>query len=346
MINIMKDLREFTLEELKNLIAPIGKEKYRAEQIFRWLYQKRVCDIGEMSNISKALRAEMEGKYYVSRPVVSNVEHAGDGTYKFLLELEDGNAVESVLIPDKDRLTQCVSSQVGCALGCRFCLTGREGFKRNLSMAEITGQLLAAQEIIPPGKQVSNIVFMGMGEPLLNFDNVMRALSVILSDLGLGFSSRRVTISTAGVIPGLKKLFDHHPVQLAISLNATTNETRDFLMPINRKYPMKELLETLKRLKTPPRRRIAFEYVMLRDVNDSLEDARRLVRLLSSIPSKINLIPLNEAPGFDFRSPTQERIDAFRELLLRKNYTVITRKSMGREISAACGQLRGRVKNH
>ncbi len=343
MTETSKDLREFTLQELRSELAPLGKEKYRAGQVFRWLYQDQVTDISQMTNLSKSFREELARKYYISNMAVSNSETAADGTRKFLLELSDGDAIESVLIPEGNRLTQCISTQVGCNVGCRFCLTGKGGLKRNLTMAEITGQVMAAKQTLLEGDRITNIVIMGMGEPLLNFDNCVRALSIFFHEWGLKLSSRRVTLSSSGIIPGLKKLFSYHPVRLAISLNATTEETRDYLMPINRKYPMGELLDTLRRLDIPPRQSIAFEYVMIRDINDSLDDARRLTRLLDRIPSKINLIPYNEIPDIDFKSPSSKRIDAFRDILLEKNYTVITRKSKGREISAACGQLRGRL---
>lgn len=333
------DLKNFDLEELEAFIARHGKERYRARQIFKWLYQKGAVSFDEMSNISKELRRELADSARISTIAPEAVEVSRDGTRKYLFRLEDGNTIESVLIPEEDRNTLCISSQIGCAMACEFCLTGTFRLTRNLSTAEIVNQVCAVKK----ETEVKNLVFMGMGEPLANLDNVIRALRIITCDDGLQFSTRRVTVSTAGLVPEMDRLGHEVTVNLAVSLNATTDELRDRLMPINRRYPLKELLAACKRFPLPGRRMITFEYVMINGVNDSLGDARRLVKLISGIPCKVNLIPFNEHEGCAFRKPTQEAIDVFHKYLLDKHFTVITRSSRGTDISAACGQLKGRL---
>jgi 23S rRNA (adenine2503-C2)-methyltransferase len=333
------DLKNFTIEELEAFLAGRGKERYRAQQIFKWLYQKDAVSFAEMSNISKELRRELEESAFISRLEPEVVEVAADGTRKYLFRLEDGNSIESVLIPDEDRNTLCISSQVGCAMACEFCLTGTFRLTRNLSCAEIVNQVCAAEQ----DAEIRNIVFMGMGEPLANLDNVIRALKILTCPDGLQFSTRRVTVSTAGLVPEMALLGKSVTVNLAVSLNATTDELRDRLMPINRKYPLRDLMAACKDFPLPGRRMITFEYVMLGGVNDSLADAKRLVRLISNVPAKVNLIPFNEHEGCSYRKPDQEAIDRFHRFLLDKHVTVITRASRGAEISAACGQLKGRL---
>jgi 23S rRNA (adenine2503-C2)-methyltransferase len=333
------DLKNFSLDELESFITGTGKERFRARQIFKWLYQKDAVSFEAMTNLSRDFRQELEKTSYISTFEPEVVEESSDGTKKYLFRLADGSSVESVLIPDEDRTTLCISSQVGCAMGCEFCLTGTFNLTRNLTAAEIVNQVCAVKRREP----VRNIVFMGMGEPLHNLDNVIRALKILTDPDGFQFSTRKVTVSTSGLVPEMARLGAEVTVNLAVSLNATTDEVRDAIMPVNRRYPLRELIAACKAFPLPSRRWITVEYVMIRDLNDSLEDARRLVRLISSFPSKVNLIPFNEHEGCSFRSPTQESIDRFHKYLLDKHVTVITRSSRGGDISAACGQLKGRL---
>lgn len=333
------DLKNLSLEELEQFLAGKGKERYRARQIFKWLYQKGATSFEVMSNLAKDLRCDLEQSATISQLEPEVTEISRDGTRKYLFRLVDGNTVESVLIPEEDRSTLCVSSQVGCAMACEFCLTGTFRLTRSLTTAEIVNQICAVQREVP----FRNIVFMGMGEPLANLDNVIRALKIITHDDGLQFSTRRVTVSTAGLVPEMERLGDAVTVNLAVSLNATTDEVRNRIMPINRRYPLRDLLDACRRFPLPGRRKITIEYVMIKGVNDSLEDVKRLVRLLSGIPSKINLIPFNEHEGCSFRSPDQQTVDQFHSFLLAKHFTVITRSSRGSDISAACGQLKGKL---
>jgi len=333
------DIKNLTLEELETFIAGRGKERYRAKQIFKWLYQKGATSFAAMSNLSKEFRGELEETAWISSLEPEAVEVSADGTRKYLFRLADGNSVESVLIPDEGRNTLCISSQVGCAMACEFCLTGTFRFLRNLTCAEIVNQLCAVLR----DADIRNIVFMGMGEPLANLDQVVKAIQTITSQDGLQFSNRRVTVSTAGLVPEMAVLGRSVTVNLAVSLSATTDELRDRLMPINRKYPLAVLMAACKEFPLPSRRMITFEYVMLRGVNDSLDDAKRLVRLISNVPSKVNLIPFNEHDGCVYRTPDQETIDRFHRFLLDKHITVITRSSRGADISAACGQLKGKL---
>ena len=291
------------------------------------------------TNLSKDFRQELEKIASISNLEPEVIEASADGTKKYLFRLADGNAIESVLIPDEDRTTLCISSQVGCAMGCEFCLTGTFKLTRNLTTAEIVNQVCAVKRLEP----VRNIVFMGMGEPLANLKNVIGALKILTDPDGFQFSTRKVTVSTAGLVPEMAELGAAVTVNLAVSLNATTDEVRDRIMPINRRYPLKALLAACKAFPLPSRRWITMEYVMIRGVNDSLDDARRLVRLISNIPSKVNLIPFNEHDGCAFQTPNQDTIDRFHKFLLDKHVTVITRSSRGSDISAACGQLKGRL---
>jgi 23S rRNA (adenine2503-C2)-methyltransferase len=332
------DLKALREEELSMFCQDIGLEPYRARQLLHWIYEKGATAIDEITVFSKALREELSRRAYISNLKLLNRQVSSDGTEKFLFGLEDGERIESVLIPDKERLTLCVSSQVGCALGCRFCLTGRVGFKRNLKAHEIVDQLLSVQRIVRP-RRITNIVVMGMGEPLLNLDNVAEALWRITKLVGI--SRRRITLSTAGVVPGLRALAGKAPrVKLAISLNATTNETRSAIMPINKRYPLEELLQACRGYPLEPRQRITFEYVLLKGINDTVQDAMRLIRLLSGIPSKVNLIPFNPHKGSEFEPPDEKTIQRFISILESSPITVTLRKGRGRDISGACGQLR------
>jgi 23S rRNA (adenine2503-C2)-methyltransferase len=296
-----------------------------------------------MTNLSKNFRQELNEVGFISTLDPLHLEQAEDGTKKFLFQLEDGNRIESVLIPDRSRLTLCVSTQVGCAFGCRFCLTGKIGWKRDLTTSEILNQILAVRETLKGKTSITNIVLMGMGEPLANYSNTLRAIELMTNPDAFKFSSRRVTLSTVGLLPELERLSKEKiSFRLAISLNAANEETRSHLMPINRRYPLRKLLEACRHFPLRPRTRITFEYVLVDGINDSSQDARKLLKILSGIPSKINLIPLNEAPGIPFKRPLEEKVREFQEILIKGSLTAIVRASKGAEISAACGQLQGK----
>ena len=338
------DLKNLSPSELEDFIASFGKERYRSIQILRWLYQKDVHSFDEMTNLSKKFRQAMEQVSFISILLPLLVEESSDGTKKFLFQLEDGNRIESVLIPDKKRLTLCLSTQAGCAMGCRFCLTGKNGLKRNLATAEIVNQILAVRETLSDKTSITNIVLMGMGEPLANYENTLKAIELMTHPAAFKFSSRRVTLSTVGLLPELKQLAQEKVrFRLAISLNASDEETRSRLMPINRRYPLKRILEVCRKFPLQPRARITFEYVLLQGENDFLEDAKRLLKMLKGIPSKVNLIPLNEASGISFEKPSEERVRQFQDILMKGGLTAIVRASKGADISAACGQLQGKI---
>lgn len=334
---------------LVDFFAGLGEKAFRASQVMKWLYQFGVDDFDAMTNLGKALREKLGQVAEIRAPEVVSEHRSHDGTVKWVSRVDDRNCIETVFIPEADRGTLCISSQVGCALDCRFCSTAQQGFNRNLSVAEIIGQIWLANRALgcqPRGdeRMITNVVLMGMGEPLLNFDNVVKAMSLMLDDDAYGLSKRRVTLSTSGVIPALDRLKEVSDVSLAVSLHAPEDELRNQLVPLNRKYPIAELLEACKRyVSGDGRRRITFEYVMLAGVNDSDAHARALVRLLREVPAKINLIPFNPFPATDYVCSSQQRIDAFRDILVRHGYTTITRKTRGDDIDAACGQLAGQV---
>lgn len=337
---IKKNLKTFSLTELEDFLTSLGMKKYRVSQVYQWLYQKGAASFDEMTNLSKEERQSLNEKAYISSLKLVKRQTASDGTEKYLFELEDGNRIESVLIPDKERLTLCISTQVGCAMGCRFCLTGKGGLKRNLEAHEIVDQVIAVRRLL--SKRITNIVLMGMGEPLANYDNTINALKILFDEKALNFSNRKITLSTAGLIPQIDKLGKEGiTINLAISLNAATDDVRNKIMPINKKYPIKELIAACKRFPLPKRRRITFEYVMLKNINDTKEDAERLCKLLKGIPCKVNLIPFNEYEGSEFKKPDDNNVERFRGILMDRHIMAITRKSKGAEISAACGQLRG-----
>ncbi len=337
------DLKDLSSSELTEFLGSFGKERYRSVQILRWLYQKGVSSFDEMTNLSKRFRQELSRVSFISSLHPARVEQAKDGTKKFLFQLDDGNRIESVLIPDKARLTLCLSTQVGCALGCRFCLTGKLGWKRDLTTSEILNQIVAVKRTLPEKTSITNIVLMGMGEPLANYENTMKALGLMIHPDAFKFSSRRITLSTVGLFPRLEQLSKEKiSFCLAISLNASDEETRSYLMPINRRYPLNKILKLCKNFPLRPRSRITFEYVLVEGINDSPQDAKRLIRILRSIPSKVNLIPLNEAPGIPFRKPSDEAVKQFQEILMEAGLTAIVRTSKGKEISAACGQLQAK----
>ena len=337
------DLKNLSPSELNEFLGSFGKERYRSIQILRWLYQKGAQSFEEMTNLSKRFRQELSQVSFISNLHPLHVEQARDGTKKFLFQLEDGNRIESVLIPDKARLTLCLSTQVGCAFGCRFCLTGKIGWKRDLMVSEILNQILAIRRILPEKTSITNIVLMGMGEPLANYKNTLKAIALMAHPDAFKFSSRRITLSTVGLLPELERLAKEKiSFRLAISLNASEEETRSYLMPVNRRYPLKKILALCKNFPLRPRTRITFEYVMVEGINDSSQDAKKLLRILREIPSKVNLIPLNEAPGIPFKKPSEEKVKQFQEILMEGGLTAIVRTSKGSEISAACGQLQAK----
>ena len=333
---------------LEAFFVSLGEKPFRATQILQWIHQRGVDNLDEMTDISKDLRARLAGTTEIRCPEVVLEQASDDGTRKWLLRVDSGNCIEAVFIPERDRGTLCVSSQVGCALDCSFCSTAQQGFNRNLSVAEIIGQVWVANRAMgktPQGDRIiTNVVMMGMGEPLLNFDNVVQAMNLMTEDFAYGLSKRRVTLSTAGVVPALDRLREVSDVSLAVSLHAPNDALRNELVPINKKYPIQALLASCKRyLEGKPHRRITFEYVMLNGVNDSPQQARELVRLLADIPSKINLIPFNPFPNTRYTRSSDAAIDAFRDILIKAGFTTITRRTRGDDIDAACGQLAGKV---
>lgn len=340
-----QDIKDMDRGQLAEWIAAQGLPKFRNEQILRWLYARRARSFDEMTDISKSTRQLLDGHFMITPPMISRVETSVDGSQKYLFILKDGNTIESVLIPERSHYTLCISTQVGCAMGCRFCMTGKSGLIRNLSKAEILDQVLGVLDELPADSpRLTNIVLMGMGEPLANYDNVRQAVDILTDNrIGLQLSHRRVTLSTAGIIPRLKDLARDTKIRLAVSLNASDNETRDRLMPINKKYPLEELIAACVEYSLAPRDKITFEYILIKDVNDSIEDARRLAKVLRPVKAKINLIPFNEHPESEFRRPDPSAIEAFQAELLQKHYTAIIRWSKGADISAACGQLRGKA---
>lgn len=324
-------------------IEDAGLPRYRADQLLHWIYERYASGVDEITEFSKKLRTNLDKIAYIGALGLLRRLVSCDGTEKFLFSLEDGNTIESVLIPDKDRLTLCISSQAGCVMGCRFCLTGRLGFTRNLKAYEIMDQVLSVNRMIRPDRRVTNIVLMGMGEPLANLDEVAEALW--RTSLFVGISKRKITLSTAGLVPGIALLAEKAPeVNLAVSLNATTDKVRSEIMPVNRKYPISALLAACRAFPLSPRRRITFEYVLIEGINDLPEDAARLVKLLRGIRCKVNLIPLNPHEGSDLRRPSDESVFSFQDILVNNNMTVLIRESKGRDISAACGQLKAEYK--
>jgi len=341
------NLKDLTPAELESFIAGLGKEKYRTGQIMKWLYQQGAVSPEEMTNLSKEFRGRLGGIARISFIGIEKIQVSADTTKKILFRLEDGAHIESVIIPGRNHSTLCVSTQVGCRMCCRFCFTGRCGFRRDLLPSEITDQVTVTRKEMP-GEVIGNIVMMGMGEPLDNYENVLKAVRIMSSNQGLDFSERRITVSTCGIPEKIRKLGKDARVNLAVSLNAADNETRSMLMPINRKYPLEQVLRACRDYEMPRRRRITFEYILIEGVNASVEDAERLARVLRGILCKINLIAFNEHPGSGsgagpgtFRTPSPRTIEAFRQILIRQGYTAVLRASRGADILAACGQLRG-----
>ena len=340
-----------TLAQMQETLATDGLPAFRGKQVWHWVYQRGVRDFNDMANVPKDVRAMLAEKYSIDRPKVVAEQRSTDGTIKWLLSMADGQMVETVFIPEAERGTLCVSSQVGCTLTCKFCHTGTQPLVRNLGPQEILQQIMHARDVLDEwpkqgkpaneGRDLTNIVLMGMGEPLYNYENVAHAMKICMDGDGMAIGKRRITLSTSGVVPQIKQCGDELGVNLAISLHATTDEQRSQIMPINNKYPLAELLEACRTYPGVSNvRRITFEYVMLKGVNDSNEDARRLVKLLRDIPSKINLIPFNVWPGSDFECSSDDRIEAFAQILTDAGYTAPIRKPRGRDILAACGQLK------
>jgi 23S rRNA (adenine2503-C2)-methyltransferase len=340
MIDRLRDLAELGVGELEAELEARQIAPFHARQLYRWIYKRGIADIDRMTDLGRPLRRMLKAEFALTTPRVVKDEVSVDGTRKFMLELADGRHIESVFIPDTPAMTFCISTQVGCAMSCRFCLTGKMGLVRNLTAGEIAGQVRVLATATGLLDEPFNIVLMGMGEPLHNYDNTMKALRMLHSEHGLAVSPRRITLSTVGIVPGLERLAHESMMpNLAISLHATTDEQRTELVPPNRKYPLAAILDVCRRFPLKKRNRITFEYVLLGDVNDTPEDARRLVKLLAGIKSKVNLIPLNAAPGIPYERPSDERVNRFAQILADGRLTVSVRRSRGRDIRAACGQL-------
>jgi 23S rRNA (adenine2503-C2)-methyltransferase len=334
------DAGSMELGELEAALEARGHPRFHARQIFAWIYAKGVTHFEKMTDLSRSLRSDLTAQFRIATPSLVGRDTSSDGTVKLLLALEDGARIESVFIPDTPSQTFCISTQVGCAMKCGFCLTGKMGLVRNLTAGEIAGQVRVLARELGLLDAKFNIVLMGMGEPLHNYDNTMKALRILNDAHGLAVSPKRVTLSTVGVLPALERLATEPLMpNLAISLHATTEDQRDALVPVNRKYGLEDILNAARKFPSRRRNRITFEYVLLREVNDTLDDARRLVRLLGNIRCKVNLIPLNEAAGIEFERPSDQRVNAFARVLADAGLTVSVRKSRGRDIRAACGQL-------
>ena len=346
------DLLGYTRSELEALLEELGEKPYRAEQILKWLHHRFVSNFDEMTDISKALRAHFTEFAEIHEPEVLQEKHSNDGTHKWLLKARSGSAIEMVFIPEDGRGTLCVSSQVGCALDCSFCSTGKQGFNSNLTAGEIIGQVRVAVQMLADkypdrNRVVTNVVLMGMGEPLLNMDAVLPAVELMMDDLGYGISKRKVTISTAGVVPGIRRLTEHTDASLAISLHAPNDAIRDHLVPINRKYPIAELLEACRQYaeNLGEKRTVTIEYTLLKGINDQSEHAAELAILLKGFPCKINLIPFNPFPGSDYRRPSALAVRAFQDRLVDAGFSTMVRTTRGEDIDAACGQLVGNVED-
>jgi 23S rRNA (adenine2503-C2)-methyltransferase len=335
------DLKGMSLSETEAWVEEVGLPLYRARQLRRWLFKAWVRSFEEMTDISKSLRGSLSEKARVNHLEEVKVEVSGDGTRKYLFQLQDGHLIETVLIPERGHFTLCISSQAGCAMNCLFCLTAKQGLRRNLTAAEIVDQVVQVKRALTDPDRLTNIVFMGMGEPLANYDGVVKAIGNLVAEEGMNFSHRTVTLSTCGLVPQIRNLGRDTKVNLAVSLNAADDETRSYLMPVNRVYPLNELISALREFPLPNRRMITIEYILIRDVNDRDKDALNLISLLKGLRAKINLISLNPHPGLKMETPCQERILRFQEILTRHHWTAIIRKSKGGDISAACGQLSG-----
>ncbi len=340
----LTDLKNLPQDQLIAYVESLGQPAFRGRQILAWIYRPGVTEFEQMTDLAKEFRAILAKNAYISRFNEAMIERSRDGAVKFGFRLFDGHIIESVMMPEEDRNTLCVSSQVGCAMGCRFCLTGTMGFKRNLTTAEIINQVCAVRDwaLADGQRPPTNIVFMGMGEPLANFDNLLAAISILTEQRGLDFSNRRITVSTCGLVPQMRELGERTDVNLAVSLHAVNDVMRSKLMPINNRYSIEALIEACRTYRQKRRKRIMFEYTLLEGINDSDADARQLAELLRPVPCKINLLAVNPTDDKTFRSPSTERVLAFQKILRDQEYTVFIRTSRGDDISAACGQLAGR----
>ncbi len=353
MTDAKTDLKNFTQEQLIDYVEGLGQPPFRGKQIMSWLYRPGITEFNQMTDLAKVFRKVLEENAYISRFSDPLTEFAADGCVKFGFRLEDDRYIESVLIPEPERNTLCISSQVGCAMGCTFCLTSTMGFVRNLKVSEIVNQICSARDYLlgqdPQTRigpeQITNVVFMGMGEPLNNLENVISSLSVMTEQKGLDLAARKITVSTCGIVPKLKELGLRSTVNLAISLHAIRDDIRNKLMPVNQKYAIDELLQACRDFPMPRRKRIMFEYTLLEGINDTREDALELARKLRDIPCKVNLLSYNECPGLPFKSPPREKVLAFQKILIDAHYTVFIRSSRGADISAACGQLATKAKH-
>ncbi|MGH8041014.1 MAG: 23S rRNA (adenine(2503)-C(2))-methyltransferase RlmN [Rudaea sp.] len=342
------NLLDYDRQGLRELFVQLGEKPYRAEQVMKWIYHRHVTDFSQMTDVGKALCAKLAEHAQIIPPITLFEKQAADATYKWLLGMDGGNAVETVFIPESSRGTLCVSSQIGCGLNCTFCSTGTQGFNRNLSAAEIIGQVFVAAKhlgnVPHQQRRLTNVVMMGMGEPLLNFDNVVRAMNVMRDDLGFGLANKRVTLSTAGLVPMIDKLGEVTDVSLAVSLHAPNDELRTQLVPLNKKYPIDELLGACARYAARrARTSITFEYTMLKGVNDKPEHARQLTKLMRRLPSKVNLIPFNTFAGTQYERSDELTIREFQKTLLDSGVLTMVRRTRGDDIDAACGQLKGQV---
>jgi 23S rRNA (adenine2503-C2)-methyltransferase len=335
------DIKGLDSHEMEDWVVSLGMEAYRARQIRQWVFKRLACSFEEMTDLPKPIRALL--KQVTNFSPLEKVKHlvSKDGTEKYLFRLPDGLSIESVLIPERDHYTLCLSSQAGCAMGCRFCLTAKQGLKRNLIPSEIVDQVIQIKQSMKDPERMTNIVLMGMGEPLANYDAVVKAMRILMSEDGANFSHRKVTVSTCGLVPQIGRLGRDITVNLAISLNAADDKTRSSLMPINKKYPLKDLILACNDFPLPNRRMLTFEYILIEGINDREADALRLCKLLSELRAKINLIPFNSHSGLKMSPPPMEKILQFQEILLKNNFTAIIRKSKGSDILAACGQLSG-----
>ncbi len=346
-VNLEKtNLLDFDRKGLKAFFVDLGEKPFRATQLLKWIYQEGIDDFDQMTNLSKSLRAYLNEHCCIKAPEIIVEQKASDGTCKWAVQMSCGNRVETVFIPEVNRGTLCVSSQVGCALACTFCSTAQQGFNRNLLVSEIIGQLYVAQKRLGTDQKITNVVMMGMGEPLLNFDNVVAAMNLMMDDFCYGLSKRRVTVSTSGIVPAMHRLNEQCDVSMAVSLHAANDQLRDELVPVNQKYPINELMAACREYaKQGPRKHITFEYVMLDGINDSVLDAKALIKILSHVPAKVNLIPFNPFPQSSYRCSAPQTILRFRDILHNAGIVTTIRKTRGNDIDAACGQLVGQVKD-
>jgi len=343
-MNQKRSIYSFPLNELRDYLSEKGFARFSADQIYQWIYKNKIADMSQWTNVSKKIKEDFFQNLDLELPKIIWDGLSVDGTRKFLIKMGDNETVEAVLIPARDRLTLCISSQVGCAIGCKFCHTGTMGLKRNLTANEIVGQYMSVShfliEKVDPALRISNIVYMGQGEPLHNYENVKKATIIFMEDKGLGLSQRKITLSTSGLVPQIEKLWDFPPVNIAISLHAAHNDIRTELMPINKAYDLERLFNALKKVPLKAYRRITFEYILISELNDRIEDLDALEKLLERDKSKINLIPFNEYPESHFKRPSNSKIIWFQEELLKRGFVCTTRTTKGQDILAACGQLK------